>query len=192
MFCLHLETVTRLAVQYFSLDEVTGQINTTRLSQLVFHVVQRTLGHQTTEGFDDLLILRPVVSLLANMNAEFGHVFLKQLVSDPGFHMDNIEKVFEKLKLQHDLSFHGSDYDRFSLLLDNIREVYMLKKNMSSEEAEQMGEVCSICCTNTIDRKFEPCGHMSCAQCILRHLLNERSCFFCKKDVLKVIDVSKI
>jgi hypothetical protein len=87
----HLETVTRLAVQYFSLDEVTGQINTTRLSQLVFHVVQRTLGHQTTEGilkffnlptdgifliwhpigFDDLLILRPVVSLLANMNAGY-------------------------------------------------------------------------------------------------------------------------
>eukprot|EP00163_Fabomonas_tropica_P001060 TRINITY_DN107_c2_g1_i2.p1 TRINITY_DN107_c2_g1~~TRINITY_DN107_c2_g1_i2.p1 ORF type:complete len:369 (+),score=68.19 TRINITY_DN107_c2_g1_i2:160-1107(+) len=44
--------------------------------------------------------------------------------------------------------------------------------------------LCTICYHNNADTTFVPCGHESCQQCISRHLLNDKTCFFCKADVV--------
>jgi Kip1 ubiquitination-promoting complex protein 1 len=44
-------------------------------------------------------------------------------------------------------------------------------------------EVCPICYADAMDTRFQPCGHTSCADCITRHLLNSKRCFFCNAEI---------
>ncbi len=45
-------------------------------------------------------------------------------------------------------------------------------------------ELCPICCVAGIDTRFVPCSHTSCADCISRHLLNSKKCFFCNAEIV--------
>jgi len=51
------------------------------------------------------------------------------------------------------------------------------------EDMDADEDTCTICYSATVDTSFLPCGHRSCHQCISRHLLNNKRCFFCNKDV---------
>ncbi|CAD1477141.1 unnamed protein product, partial [Heterotrigona itama] len=57
---------------------------------------------------------------------------------------------------------------------------------ISSDNAD----TCTICYAQPITVTFKPCNHQTCRICIERHLLNSRSCFFCKISIVKVIDSS--
>eukprot|EP01062_Namystynia_karyoxenos_P052117 TRINITY_DN4141_c0_g1_i2.p1 TRINITY_DN4141_c0_g1~~TRINITY_DN4141_c0_g1_i2.p1 ORF type:complete len:1299 (+),score=418.45 TRINITY_DN4141_c0_g1_i2:80-3976(+) len=46
--------------------------------------------------------------------------------------------------------------------------------------------LCPICVVAETDAVFVPCGHESCTECIQRHLLNSRRCFFCNAQVKSV------
>ncbi len=52
-------------------------------------------------------------------------------------------------------------------------------------------EVCPICYAEAIDTRFLPCQHTSCSDCITRHLLNSRRCFFCNAEVEKTEPMQK-
>ncbi|XP_017767583.1 PREDICTED: E3 ubiquitin-protein ligase RNF123 [Eufriesea mexicana] len=52
------------------------------------------------------------------------------------------------------------------------------------------GDTCTICYAQPIAVTFKPCDHQTCRICIDRHLLNNRSCFFCKVTIEKVVDLS--
>lgn len=51
-------------------------------------------------------------------------------------------------------------------------------------------DTCTICYAQSITVTFKPCNHQTCRICIERHLLNSKSCFFCKKRILQVMDFS--
>ena len=42
---------------------------------------------------------------------------------------------------------------------------------------------CPICYARPMNATFQPCHHQSCRQCIDQHLMNEKSCFFCKATI---------
>ena len=50
--------------------------------------------------------------------------------------------------------------------------------------------LCTICYASVANVSFEPCAHRSCEECITRHLMNSKACFFCKETVQKVIEDS--
>ena len=52
-------------------------------------------------------------------------------------------------------------------------------------------EVCPICYAEAIDTRFLPCQHTSCADCIARHLLNSKRCFFCNTAIESTEKISK-
>ncbi|XP_043516296.1 E3 ubiquitin-protein ligase RNF123-like [Frieseomelitta varia] len=58
------------------------------------------------------------------------------------------------------------------------------KPKISSDNTD----ICTICYAQPITVTFKPCNHQTCRTCIERHLLNSKSCFFCKKEILKVIN----
>ncbi|KOX75498.1 hypothetical protein WN51_12242 [Melipona quadrifasciata] len=60
------------------------------------------------------------------------------------------------------------------------------KSKISSDNAD----TCTICYAQPITVTFKPCNHQTCRICIERHLLNSKSCFFCKKIILQVMDFS--
>ena len=47
-------------------------------------------------------------------------------------------------------------------------------------------EECPICYSNPVNTTFIPCNHRSCNECIERHLLNNKQCFFCKADIVAI------
>lgn len=57
---------------------------------------------------------------------------------------------------------------------------------ISSDNAD----TCTICYAQPISVSFKPCNHRTCRICIERHILNDRSCFFCKIPIVKIIDFS--
>lgn len=63
-------------------------------------------------------------------------------------------------------------------------------KVLQKQEEEKTGlnrvasvELCPICYGGAIDTRFLPCQHTSCADCIQRHLLNSKKCFFCNAEI---------
>eukprot|EP01065_Artemidia_motanka_P049385 TRINITY_DN8165_c0_g3_i1.p1 TRINITY_DN8165_c0_g3~~TRINITY_DN8165_c0_g3_i1.p1 ORF type:complete len:1324 (+),score=428.78 TRINITY_DN8165_c0_g3_i1:88-3972(+) len=47
-------------------------------------------------------------------------------------------------------------------------------------------DMCPICVSVKNDAKFKPCGHVSCNDCVQRHLLNSNKCFFCNAAIESV------
>lgn len=60
----------------------------------------------------------------------------------------------------------------------------------NSKISSDNGDTCTICYAQPIAVTFKPCNHQTCRICIDRHLLNNRSCFFCKITIEKVVDLS--
>lgn len=60
----------------------------------------------------------------------------------------------------------------------------------NSKISSDNGDTCTICYAQPIAVTFKPCDHQTCRICIDRHLLNSRSCFFCKVTIEKVVDLS--
>ncbi|CAL7948841.1 unnamed protein product [Xylocopa violacea] len=69
--------------------------------------------------------------------------------------------------------------------LDECRSI-LPKSKISSDNSD----TCTICYAQPIAVTFKPCNHQTCRICIDRHLLNSRSCFFCKVTIEKVVDLS--
>ncbi len=82
------------------------------------------------------------------------------------------------------------------------------KEINTSQSADEEGELCPICYADVhipllpsprlaeqpvltlspirhqvINTTFLPCKHQSCKRCIQRHMLQSKTCFFCKADV---------
>ncbi|XP_017884419.1 E3 ubiquitin-protein ligase RNF123-like isoform X2 [Ceratina calcarata] len=60
----------------------------------------------------------------------------------------------------------------------------------NSKISTDNSDTCTICYAQPIAVTFKPCNHQTCRICIDRHLLNSRSCFFCKVTIDKVVDLS--
>ncbi|KOC64134.1 E3 ubiquitin-protein ligase RNF123 [Habropoda laboriosa] len=69
--------------------------------------------------------------------------------------------------------------------LDDCRAILPKLKILSDNS-----DTCTICYAQSIAVTFKPCNHQTCRICIDRHLLNSRSCFFCKAIIEKVVDLS--
>lgn len=69
--------------------------------------------------------------------------------------------------------------------LSAVSAAYEKKKKTESSGMGRVSsaELCSICYAAAMDTRFDPCGHTSCADCIQRHLLNSKRCFFCNADI---------
>lgn len=61
----------------------------------------------------------------------------------------------------------------------------------NSKISTDNSDTCTICYAQPIAVTFKPCNHQTCRICIDRHLLNSRSCFFCKVTIEKVVDLSE-
>jgi len=58
--------------------------------------------------------------------------------------------------------------------------------------AEDDETMCPICCSRPTDRVFRPCEHRSCVECVTRHLLNCKKCFFCNAEIVSVEEVATV
>ena len=104
-------------------------------------------------------------------------------------------KIFEKLR---NFSWSESKHTTSSgleihlpmlyLVLDKLKLKYESKSNDSNDE-EDDDNLCSICYAYPIDTYFIPCNHKSCNQCISRHLLDKKTCFFCNTPVEKIENI---
>ncbi|PIN13800.1 putative E3 ubiquitin ligase [Handroanthus impetiginosus] len=91
-------------------------------------------------------------------------------------------------------STRGDDYvdhltklEKFSSLLICQTELQAIEKKVRGGESEMDDGLCCICYTNRADARFTPCSHVSCYNCITRHLLNCQRCFFCNTTVVEVV-----
>ncbi|XP_076244772.1 E3 ubiquitin-protein ligase RNF123 [Calliopsis andreniformis] len=69
--------------------------------------------------------------------------------------------------------------------LDECRAILPDLKILSDDD-----DTCTICYAYPVAATFKPCHHQTCRNCIDRHLLNTRECFFCKVNIEKVVDLS--
>ncbi|XP_053971070.1 E3 ubiquitin-protein ligase RNF123-like [Hylaeus volcanicus] len=69
--------------------------------------------------------------------------------------------------------------------LDECRAILPELKILSDDD-----DTCTICYAYPVAVTFKPCGHQTCRNCIERHLLNTRECFFCKVTIDQVEDLS--
>jgi len=74
------------------------------------------------------------------------------------------------------------DLPRLQKFMDSLREKYDARVTAMDEDEDE-DNLCSICYSNKLDTTFVPCGHRSCKQCISRHLLEHKNCFFCNAIV---------
>lgn len=61
---------------------------------------------------------------------------------------------------------------------------------LQKQESVDVDELCPICCAVKISVRFIPCRHASCRSCISRHLMNNKECFFCKKIVSELEEIT--
>ena len=74
--------------------------------------------------------------------------------------------------------------------LNNVRvvltEKYAAKEVATKDNDDDDENLCSICYGYDIDTVFIPCNHRSCNQCITRHLLDNKKCFFCNTEIERI------
>lgn len=68
-------------------------------------------------------------------------------------------------------------------------QLYQKRLSIASELLDDDNK-CAICYNYDNSAKFEPCGHESCKSCINHHLLNTRLCFFCKSQIMRVLELN--
>lgn len=86
--------------------------------------------------------------------------------------------TFLSLGFQHIEGWEETVETAFNALkmVDTISQRDMLLRSGQEE--------CPICYANPVNTTFIPCNHRSCNDCIERHLLNNKQCFFCKADIV--------
>ncbi|XP_068976365.1 E3 ubiquitin-protein ligase RNF123-like [Bombus flavifrons] len=124
------------------------------------------------------------------------------LLIEPSFQMSTLYFLLGDLKVEDK---QGRNIKRFSFsnykndvteeeiekvkgMIEYLDECRAILPN--SKISSDNGDICTICYAQPIAVTFKPCNHQTCRICIDRHLLNSRSCFFCKVTIEKVIDLS--
>eukprot|EP01134_Creolimax_fragrantissima_P002469 CFRG2469T1 len=87
----------------------------------------------------------------------------------------------------HDM-YDAVPSEKLSTFLADLASAHASKvntngENVGAEDDDEDANTCSICYTFPLNTTFLPCRHQSCQQCITRHLLNSRACFFCKDEI---------
>jgi hypothetical protein len=206
-----IEVITMEAPSTF----LQNELNTTRLIELVLIVVSRTTTGSDSSTFDSVLshdppvlekvsrvsIYAPVVGILINLNrpptsAESSDTssqqigsekvdIVKTIVEAPSFSLAAFEFMVAydwESALLGDPTFDR--FSEFKVFVNAVKKEVETKKEVVRSPSI---ELCSICYSEPIDTKFEPCGHLSCHKCINRHLLNNTRCFFCNADVKNTV-----
>ncbi|KNC85365.1 hypothetical protein, variant 1 [Sphaeroforma arctica JP610] len=89
-----------------------------------------------------------------------------------------------------DSSEHGAhatvDADKLRSFISDLNDARVQLEAKGLAEDEDDEDTCSICYTYPLSATFLPCRHQSCHQCITRHLLNSKECFFCKELITSI------
>ncbi|KAK6150490.1 hypothetical protein DH2020_015422 [Rehmannia glutinosa] len=164
----------------------------------VFDLSLRRPGH-SSEKVNSGMILAPLAGIILNLldatrDTDDGNQNDIVAVFASMDCADTIVYGFQYL-LEYNwvFSIKGEDYndqltklEKFSSLLICQTELQAIEKRMHGGDCETDDGICCICYTNKADARFSPCSHISCYNCISRHLLNCQRCFFCNATVADV------
>lgn len=104
-------------------------------------------------------------------------------------HEDKQERNIKKFSfLNYPNDVTEEEIKKVKDMIEYLDECRIILPN--SKISSDNGDTCTICYAQPIAVTFKPCNHQTCRICIDRHLLNNRSCFFCKITIEKVVDLS--
>jgi Kip1 ubiquitination-promoting complex protein 1 len=190
------------------LDE---ELNIARICELLLYVVSRTTTGPNASIFESVTsldimrvgrvsqitrfaILAPVVGILLNLHRPRTtgteppkYDVIDTLLATAQFTMETLDYI-AGLAWSAELSPARVDdelrrLDEFMQDLKNRDAEKKDKEINTSQSADEEGELCPICYADVINTTFLPCKHQSCKRCIQRHMLQSKTCFFCKADV---------
>lgn len=187
-------------------------LNLTRLCELVRFVLVHTAAGPEGRSFEERVshisnfysqekltrgtVLAPVAGILINLyraemeaqaeGSDHNSVLVCLSASDPV--VESMD-VLENMHWSKALSAEPQSLANIRFLSELARALREQKDKdptgcTTVEEGMDTDEdTCTICYSAMADTAFLPCGHRSCHQCISRHLLNNKRCFFCNMDV---------
>jgi len=187
--------------------DATSEINMERLVQLVIQIMNRhNQLNMSTDMFVvqrfstiDLLKLNCAVTgvlIQLNRNApHLGDIFLRKLLSEPGFDMVIFQNFINATRMvglkrsRPDFEYIlESEILEVEELLTKIEDMHrsLLVESRQSTVADD--DLCPICYDRPLQTSFQPCNHSSCRACITMHMYNSKECFFCKTNIDSVVD----
>ncbi|XP_070557692.1 E3 ubiquitin-protein ligase RNF123-like isoform X4 [Ptychodera flava] len=160
------------------------------------------------DSVDHFPILAAVAGILTNLmchrDDKLRECASSAILADPNFQISTVEFLLDgdgpaaatiRGQRRFDNNFSFRKYDEVG-----PEEITMLAEMISHLKAQQTvappppqtpadEEICPICYARPLTKVFQPCGHKSCKSCITQHLMNNKSCFFCKAEIKDVEDI---